>query len=274
MRADLGKFVGNNAHYYLRRWFSGGGTDPGNPGFNLAAFFLAGAWLGYRKMYRVACLFFGIIWIETLLEEIVFVEVLGLPETPQGIWQGVGIAAAVIVGSFGNRWYLSHARREVEKAHAEGLAGRALAARIRKRGGTSVFAGIAVPLVAFAVLLAALVGMDYALHPATYDPSISFYENDEVIMADGVGEADARILAQALETVGFFGGKGASVRLAREEEGHTVSFVLLRDAWNEAETVEGFRTLGEHLAEEVLENPLTVELCDDSFDVQKTLTIE
>lgn len=65
-------FVGPRYHYdfvrrtpFLRRTTS-------TAGFNWAAFFLSGFWIPYRKMYRLTVVFYAVIVLETIVEEVGF----------------------------------------------------------------------------------------------------------------------------------------------------------------------------------------------------------
>jgi hypothetical protein len=82
---EVAAFVGEKAGYYLQKWrpvLDGTGNAGNATGFNWAAFFLSGLWLPYRKMYRATAIFFGVILLETLFEEIIYVGILGKPEAP------------------------------------------------------------------------------------------------------------------------------------------------------------------------------------------------
>src|SRR5687767_4013660 len=105
--SDLRAVVGPRADRYLRKWAKGPFT------FNWAAFLLSGLWLPYRKMYRIAAIFYAAVILESLAEELIFVEWLGRPEVPRAVERGVTMALCVICGRFGNAWYESHVRRVV-----------------------------------------------------------------------------------------------------------------------------------------------------------------
>ena len=70
------------AEYYLHKWAPLLQAGLARAGFNWAAFFLAGFWLGYRKMYKVALIFYAIITVESVFEKVVFVGVMGKPRPP------------------------------------------------------------------------------------------------------------------------------------------------------------------------------------------------
>jgi len=167
---ELRAFVGRNASYYVNKWSPAlktrrpgydtvtvGGLMVAQPktGFNWAAFFLAGLWLPYRKLYVPTLLLFGAILTELLIEQVLFVGVLGKPEAPARLGRPFGLAAALVCGWFGNGWYLSRARRVVGEVRSQKLAARAHLRELSKRGGTSLLASFGF----FAVFIVAIVAL-------------------------------------------------------------------------------------------------------------------
>ena len=139
---DVSVFVGRNAQYYLKRWAGAlQGFDSGT-GFNWAAFFLSGLWLPYRKMYGITAAFFGFIFFETILEEVVFVQALGRPEAPAALGRIVGLVASIVCGGWGNTWYLSRMSRVVAELRSQELPADAYSEALAKRGGTNIAASL------------------------------------------------------------------------------------------------------------------------------------
>src|SRR5262245_22711026 len=138
LEQDLRAFVGPNADYYLRQWHSRLSGQHASAGFNKAAFFLSGFWVGYRKMYKIAFFFFGIILAEMVLEELLFVGVLKMPESPAVMTPLVGLVVGIVFGICGNGWYLSHAQRVIAKVQSQQLEGVAHSRALAGRGGTSL----------------------------------------------------------------------------------------------------------------------------------------
>ena len=62
-------------------------------------------------MYVVTTILYAIILLNTIVERTLFVE--------SGVM--VGLLAGVICGAYGNRWYLSHARKVISNIRAQGL---------------------------------------------------------------------------------------------------------------------------------------------------------
>jgi hypothetical protein len=161
---ELRAFVGSNANYYLKAWRLALAGEGGASGFNVAAFFLSGLWLGYRKMYGVVLILFGIILAETVLELAFFEGVLKIQGSPPGLTALVGLIVAIVVGVCGNGWYLSRARRIIGEVRAQGLSEEGHLRALAARGGSSLGAALGlfflIMLVVFAIdmVLAVLLG--------------------------------------------------------------------------------------------------------------------
>jgi len=139
---EVRAFVGPKAGYYLKKWQAAlDGTGISN-GFNGAAFFLSALWLPYRKMYLITAIFFGIILLEAVLEEVVFLGILAKPEAPAALSSLFGFAAAIVCGNFGNQWYLSHTRKVITEVRSQGLPDDAHSQTLAKRGGTNIVASV------------------------------------------------------------------------------------------------------------------------------------
>ncbi len=115
---ELRVFVGGKANYYLQKWAPRLQDPQAEVGMNWAAFFLTAMWMCYRKMYRVAFIFYGVTTLVVVAQYVVFVTVMGLPAIPAGVGLIGNVAAAVICGLYGNAWYLAHAERLIAEARA------------------------------------------------------------------------------------------------------------------------------------------------------------
>ena len=138
----LRAFVGPSADRYLRKWsavLSGSAT---NPGFNWAAFFLSGLWMGYRKMYRATLILYGILLVEMIVVTVIASVVVDGSELIDAFDRIVNLAVAIICGGFGNRWYLAHATRAIAEERADGLEGEPLLHILSQRGGTNLLASL------------------------------------------------------------------------------------------------------------------------------------
>jgi|CXWL01.1.fsa_nt_gi hypothetical protein len=137
---EIRAFVGPRADYYLKNWrraVDGPGKDTG---FNWSALFFTVMWLPYRKMYRVAGIFLGVILLETILEEVIYVGILGRPEAPVGPGHVLGLVACIVCGGYANDWYLSHARKIIAEIRDQGLPEDAYFEALARRGRTSLLA--------------------------------------------------------------------------------------------------------------------------------------
>ena len=161
--AELRAFVGPNADYYLGKWGKPLHQGGGPAGFNWAACLLSGFWLPFRKMYRVALIFFAVTFAIGLLEELFFGVYLG-KETPKALDRATSFAAALVCGMFGNQWYLSHARRVIRRSRAEHPDESIRLQVLAKRGGRSVWISIGFVVLAFAVMIGLLMALDVAMN--------------------------------------------------------------------------------------------------------------
>ena len=122
------------------------------------------------------------------------------------------------------------------------------------------------------LVLAMLFGVVYLTEPSM-GTHVAFGE-DEIYYSGDATESDARVLASALREAEFFGTGGASVALKKESGQFTVSFVLVDDAWHEAETVDALKLMMRDAGSDALTLPLTMQLCDEYFEIKKTVTVE
>lgn len=100
------------------------------------------------------------------------------------------------------------------------------------------------------------------------------YGDDEIYIDDEATTEDANRLAAALKEADFFGNSGSSVRLRREGNRTIVSFVITEDSWKAELTIAGFRQIGADLLQAGFEQPLSIELCNDGFEMQRSIMIE
>lgn len=148
--AHLRLLAGKKADYYLTQWEERLRGRSNRCGFNKAAFFLAGLWVGYRKMYGVAFILWLAVALEAVVSDVVFVEILGREDAPTWYDRLGTLFVAWLCGYFGNRWYFLHCQRKLEKARGRGLVeGDGLEVALRSEGGTSVLSSIVVTLLGF-----------------------------------------------------------------------------------------------------------------------------
>jgi hypothetical protein len=154
---ELRAFVGPRADRYLEQWqpLLAAGSGARGAGFNWSAFFFSGFWLLYRKMYKVAAIFFGVILLESLCEELVLVGVLGWTEAANALGRAGGLIVGIVCGKLGNRWYFNHTRAKIAEVREQGVEDYRYLPTLAERGGASVAAALGF-FVAFLLLAAAL----------------------------------------------------------------------------------------------------------------------
>ena len=148
-KEEFRAFVGPNwgDYYYgaLRRILTGKGTGAS---FNWAAFFLAGFWLPYRKMYLATVILWGVEFLMIILDA---------DKTPGLVDFGVTLLISAICGAYGNRWYLSHAKRVIAVVGQRYLQRDIFLQTLANRGGTSPVSAIGVPIMCMNVMVIVLV---------------------------------------------------------------------------------------------------------------------
>ncbi len=138
---EVRAFIGKEADYYLKKWQPILEGRSQRAGFNWAAFLLTGLWLPYRKMFKWAFIFCGIILIENFLKFFYTFGLLFTPEPPIAldILEGLMfLATNIICGTFGNIWYLSHTRKAISEIRRQGWQDEAYLQSLSKSGGTSL----------------------------------------------------------------------------------------------------------------------------------------
>jgi hypothetical protein len=157
---EVRAYVGSNADYYLRGWRPALTGEGRASGFNIAAFILSFLWLGYRKMYMAVLILYGIILAAFVLERLLFVAFLKMPDSPLGMNLLAWIVASA-VGGGGNRLYLAQARRVIREVRSQGLQEEAHLKTLSSRGGTSL--GASVGLFVLFVVAAGMLSVILAL---------------------------------------------------------------------------------------------------------------
>jgi hypothetical protein len=151
---EIRAFVGSKADYYLQRWQLALNGEGKVRGANWAALLWAGFWVPYRKMYLLTVIFYSVILIETILEEVLIVGVLGEPEVPTRLSSLVGFITGVICGAFGNIWYLSHARKVIANVRSQNLPENEHLRVLSECGGTDLFSSVMFVIILFGAAIA------------------------------------------------------------------------------------------------------------------------
>ena len=102
---ELRLFVGEKSDYYINKWNK---TKNGRS-WNWAAFFAGLFWVGYRKMYKVILIAFGIFILFDIIA--LFMD----NELVDALNYGISMGLAITFGSFGNYFYFTSAKRKIQK---------------------------------------------------------------------------------------------------------------------------------------------------------------
>ncbi|HDS1677833.1 DUF2628 domain-containing protein [Stenotrophomonas forensis] len=136
--------VGGNFPIYRQRWRLDQGIATGSGTWHWPAFLLGLVWMMYRRMYRLAAMWAGLLLLISVIETLL--------DVPDGLSLVITVALSITTGAFGNTWYLAHCQRLIARARAESRGDETrLHRELSARGGTSVVATV-IALVIAAVL--------------------------------------------------------------------------------------------------------------------------
>ncbi len=122
-------------------------------------------------------------------------------------------------------------------------------------------------------LLAAIVAGGLRESSDLTNSKVTVGTKDEVYYSHAATKEDARVLGQALKTIGFFDDRGTSVFLSKGKDGTVVSFVLKAGAWKQPGTVLNFEEIGRRIATPVGGFPIKVRLIDAARTVRRELAV-
>ncbi|MCF5090820.1 MULTISPECIES: DUF2628 domain-containing protein [Stenotrophomonas] len=145
--------VGGNFPIYRKRWRLDQGTANAVGTWHWPGFLFGVIWMMYRKMYRMAAIWVGVLVASSAIE--VFLDV------PDALSLVINLGLSVTVGVFANSWYLQHCQREIARAQSLNTDNdAAVRSALAARGDTSVIgAVIAIAVSAtLAIIGAALTG--------------------------------------------------------------------------------------------------------------------
>ena len=117
------------------------------------------------------------------------------------------------------------------------------------------------------------VRIELAHRPKGFVPKVAIGTNDEVYFEHGASVQDALALGHALQSVGFFRGRGGAVLVSRGGGGAIVSFVVNEGAWNDPNAVASFEEIGRRIAGSVGGFPIRVRLVDGAWTERKALAV-
>jgi hypothetical protein len=157
---EIRAFVGKHASYYLKKWSAGLGGSGQARGFNWPGFLISFFWLAYRKMYWITAIVIGVTVIETVVEQIAVDGGFASEQGISAVSSLAGLIFSIVCGTFGNAWYLAHAKREIARVRALGLPDDAYHEALAKRGGTSFVGSLGLVFLFLVVLYAVGVAID------------------------------------------------------------------------------------------------------------------
>jgi|GEM_PF-3844535 len=142
-------YIGNNEDYYLEKWKS---INQGKiASFNIAAFFLSIFRLLYRKMYFefliLLSINIGMAVVDTyLIEPLLSTDLMDIYNLLSGL------ALWLVLGFYGNYFYLKRAQLNISNLENEGYPEEQLKAKIVEKGGTSMRLVVLVFVISIATL--------------------------------------------------------------------------------------------------------------------------
>jgi hypothetical protein len=271
---ELRAFVGPKASSYVGDWMSVLQGRKKRPAFNAVAFFFAGLWLPYRKLYRATAVFLGVLLVVNAMEMFVDMTPSHSPAQQTVItllgW-GVAIVGWFICGFFANQWYLSRAIRVINDVRSRHLDEDQHLKQIAKRGGTSIGSsiGIFVGFIALDFAMASVAGMIFA--PMTLGQKMMF-NRGELYYTSSVSEPEARKLGDYLVKNRFFDGSPKSVQITRSNGTIQFRMVVLKGMDKNPQYVQTATRFSQELSRDVFGGE-TVELhlCDEHLKTLKVV---
>jgi hypothetical protein len=156
---------------------------------------------------------------------------------------------------------------------AKALQGNLYSAHIR-RGGQKASGWAAVGIAVVGGLLTVGAIFAYAVFfEEGMGKKLTFGAGEEVYYTSGVTEAEARQLGGALQSEGYFNGKGAkTVQVSKQGDRYVVSFVLQPGAWNKPDVLHAFGQFRPQLSQKAFGGkPVELRLCDENMETKKTI---
>jgi hypothetical protein len=166
---ELRSFVGSGAGYYLRKWRPLLAGESTSAGFNFAAFFFAGLWLPYRKMWRATLLLYGVVLAEFVAEDLLW-YVLFRREAPLSFSPVASLIVGLYCGANANRWYLRHTLQAIMEVQLQETSDEARLQVLAARGGTALFPALGLAVCFVGMVVAVGYGNEY-LHATVLLPT-------------------------------------------------------------------------------------------------------
>lgn len=127
--------VGGNFPIYRKRWRLDQGVANAAGTWHWPGFLFGVIWMMYRKMYRMAAIWVGVLVASSVVE--------GVLDVSEPVSLVINLGLGVTVGVLANSWYLQHCQAEIARArplHRDDEA--ALRSTLAARGDTSVMGAV------------------------------------------------------------------------------------------------------------------------------------
>lgn len=127
--------VGGNFPIYRKRWRLDQGTANAAGTWHWPGFLFGVIWMMYRKMYRMAAIWVGVLLASSVIE--------ALLDVPDALSLVINLGMSVTVGVLANSWYLQHCQREIARAQSLNRNDEAeVRSTLAARGDTSVIGAV------------------------------------------------------------------------------------------------------------------------------------
>jgi hypothetical protein len=103
---------------------------------------------------------------------------------------------------------------------------------------------------------------------------VRFSGSDGIYYEGSATKAEAQALGRQFESMGFFRGMGANVFLVRHDDGTTLAFVIVGEAWRDPSKVSALESIVRDVAPRVGGLPIELHLVNTQLEVEKEELIE
>ncbi|MCB9892136.1 MAG: hypothetical protein H6833_10850 [Planctomycetes bacterium] len=143
-----------------------------------------------------------------------------------------------------------------------------------KGSGLSVLVGACVGMACLILIVLGLWGIEQLSTRREFH-KLSYGAEQEIFVHEDATDDEARRLARALETIGWWGAKKKGAVSVLREEGRPAVHVIVGDgAWQEPEALADASRLGAKISEAVYEGrPIFLSLCDKSWKIQMRVDV-
>lgn len=155
-REDIDAFVVKNADYYSEKWQAFHNTSDSVTSFNKAAFFTAGIWLIYRKLYVPLLWLVVVLIVDVSLS--IYLEDSGIASAGLiALWDRFSpLIYGGVIGTFGNYWYWRKFQRMEEQARTQSPDPAIQLHYLQSKGGTNAIGVWLVITILVALILVAI----------------------------------------------------------------------------------------------------------------------